>query len=83
MNRLDMEEEIAERVPALALRYKDKWKNAEKLRSKFVADYSIPKIRSMTKKLSNWVAWKTMKTLRGKSVKSKGNILLTVKSHCD
>jgi hypothetical protein len=48
MNRLQMAEEIKSRAPLLAKRDKDEWKNAEKLRAKFVADYSSKRILSLT-----------------------------------
>ena len=48
MNLLEMAEEIAKKVPLLAKRDKDEWKNAKKLRARFVADYPISKIRSMS-----------------------------------
>ncbi len=44
MNRLEMAEEIAKRVPMLAQRDKDEWKRAEQLRKKFVSDYPAIKI---------------------------------------
>lgn len=48
MNRLDMSQEIAKRVPLLSKRDKDEWKNAEKIRREFVFDYPVSQIRSMT-----------------------------------
>lgn len=48
MNRLDMAEEIAKRVPLLAKRDKEEWKSAEKLRREFVEDYPISNIHSLT-----------------------------------
>jgi hypothetical protein len=47
MNRLKMAEEIARRVPMLAQRDKDEWKEAEQLQADFVADYPIKPIPSL------------------------------------
>jgi hypothetical protein len=44
MNRLEMAEEIAKRVPMLAQRDKDEWKAAEQVRAAFVADYPTKKL---------------------------------------
>jgi len=48
MNRLAIVEEIARRVPTLALRDKDEWKQAEQLRAKFVADYPTKRIPNLS-----------------------------------
>ena len=48
MNRLEMAEEIAKRVPMLAQRDKDEWKQAEQTRAAFVADYPLRKISTLT-----------------------------------
>jgi hypothetical protein len=47
MNREDMEELIRLHVPRLANEEKDRWRNAEQLRSDFVRDYSPAKISAM------------------------------------
>ncbi len=47
MNRLDMAEEIAKRVPMLAKRDEDEWLEAEKLRRAFVADYPLQRIGTL------------------------------------
>lgn len=49
MNQLDIEEEIAKRVPLLVERDKKKWKSLEKLRRRFVNDYTLSSIASLTK----------------------------------
>lgn len=48
MNRLEMAEQIAQRVPLLAKRNKEERKSAEKLRIGFVADYPISRICALT-----------------------------------
>ena len=48
MNRLDMAEEITERVPSLSEYYKEDWKAAERVRKEFVSDYPLSKIRSLS-----------------------------------
>lgn len=48
MNRLQMAEEIAERVPVLAKRDKDEWRRAEQLRRQFEADYPVDQIPNLT-----------------------------------
>ena len=48
MNRLDMAEEIAKRVPRLADWEQKTWQDAEQLRIRFVADYPLRKIPDLT-----------------------------------
>ncbi len=48
MNRLEMAEQVAQRVPLLAKRDKEEWKSVEKLRIGFVADYPISRICVLT-----------------------------------
>ena len=48
MNRLVIKKEISERVPILAQRDKNDWKEAERLRKKFVSDYPITKISKLS-----------------------------------
>src|SRR5215831_10062630 len=47
MNRLEMAAGIAERVPILAVRDKDDWKQAKQLQARFVKDYPIKKIQNL------------------------------------
>lgn len=49
MNRLEMKELIGERLPFLEKKDVEELKRAEKLRAKFTVDYSITKIKSLTK----------------------------------
>jgi hypothetical protein len=48
MNRLDMAKIIAERVPILAQRDGDEWREAEQLRADFVADFPLQRIPELT-----------------------------------
>lgn len=48
MNRLDMAEEIARRVPMLAQRDAIEWKSMEAARSKFVSDYPVSRISKLS-----------------------------------
>lgn len=48
MNRLEMEDIVATRVPMLAQRDKDEWKRAETLRKAFVHDYPIVQIPNLS-----------------------------------
>lgn len=48
MNRLEMAEQIAKRVPMLSKRDKQKWQSAEMLRAGFVRDYPITRIGVLT-----------------------------------
>lgn len=47
MNRLEMAEEIAKRVPMLAQRDSDEWERAEQTRREFVSDYTPQKISGL------------------------------------
>jgi hypothetical protein len=44
MNRLEMAEEVARRVPLLAKNDQDHWEETERLRARFVSDYPIRRI---------------------------------------
>lgn len=59
MNRLDFCDEIARRVPIMIERDKEKWERLEELRKKFVSDYTIAKIRSLS--LQEYVIGSNMK----------------------
>jgi len=56
MNRLEMAEQIALRVPMLAKRDADEWQQAEALRRQFVSDFPRSKIQSL--KLDDYVIGK-------------------------
>jgi len=47
MNRIEMAEQIASRVPILAERDHKEWRETEERRRKFVADYTLRKIAQM------------------------------------
>jgi hypothetical protein len=48
MKRIEMKAHISERVPLLAKRDEADWKEAERLRKQFIADYPLPKINRLT-----------------------------------
>jgi len=44
MNRLEMARHISEKVPFLEKHYEFQWKEAERMRRQFAADYPVGKI---------------------------------------
>ncbi len=48
MNRHEMQEEISFKVPSLLEQWRDQWAEAEKLRKKFIGDFSIEKTKNLT-----------------------------------
>ncbi len=48
MNRLEMAELIDQQVPILAEQNRKEWKHMEKLRRKFVSDFTIKKIQKLS-----------------------------------